>query len=139
MRVFKQVFGRELRIQKSITRGARDRHYANEWKPGGADDVRVAHDDARSRAALFVSDRRIEFDDDHGAATKPHARSSTQPSPGTHRTGLPALLSTNASPPHYRWSCHLAVGAICLTIDFQRAVSRVLTDRLTQGAHSIGI
>src|SRR5207247_1672920 len=62
-----------------------------------ADDVRIADDNAGSDATLFVSDRGIELYHDHRAAAEIHARSSTQPSPGTHRTALPTLLSTSAS------------------------------------------
>src|ERR1700693_3187279 len=89
--------GAELRIQKSFARSGRDRQYANEGKVLIAYDVWVTHDDAGSHATLFVSDRGIEFDHDNRSATEPHFRSSTQPSPGTHRTALPALMSTSAS------------------------------------------
>ena len=64
--------GRKRGIQKSLPRCTHNRHHTNERKALVANDFRIAHDDARSDAPLFVSDRGIEFDDDHGAAAQSH-------------------------------------------------------------------
>ena len=88
--------GRNWRIQKALAPSAGDRHYSNEWKALVEDNFWIAHDDAGSDATLFVSESGIEFDD-YAVAAKPHAPTSSQPSPGTHRMGVPAELSTSVS------------------------------------------
>src|SRR5438105_59687 len=83
--------GREGRIKESFARSARYWHHAHERKALVADNVRIAHDDARSHPTLFVTDGWVEFHQDNCAAAERHSRPSTHPSPGIHRTVLPAL------------------------------------------------
>ena len=64
---------REFRIQKSFARSAGDWHNANQWKALVTDDLWVAHNYAGSYSPLFVSDGRLEFDNDHGAAAESRA------------------------------------------------------------------
>src|ERR1035437_7879083 len=89
--------GRQGRIKESLARSPCHRHHAHERKALVADDVRIAHHDAGPHPMLFATDRGVEFHHDNCAAADLHSRPSTQPSPGTHRTGLPARLSTSAS------------------------------------------
>jgi len=55
---------RERRIEKSCSRSACDGYHTNQWKALMAGDLRIAHDNAWSDAALFVADYRIEFQHD---------------------------------------------------------------------------
>jgi hypothetical protein len=59
--------GSEWRVEKPFARITRDWHDADERKALVADDVGIAHHDAGLRAALFVTDRGVELDHDHGA------------------------------------------------------------------------
>src|ERR1019366_1715801 len=88
---------REGRIKESLARSPCHRHHAHEPKALVADDIRIARYDAGPDAMLFVADCGVEFHHDNCTAAEPHSPPSTQPSPGSHRTGLPALLSTSAS------------------------------------------
>src|ERR1039457_594737 len=88
---------REGRIKEALPRLPCHRHYAHERKALVADDIRIAHYDAGPHAMLLMANCGVEFHHDDGTADDHRLRPSTQPSPGTHRTGLPALLSTSAS------------------------------------------
>src|SRR6266852_6052689 len=88
---------RERWIKKSFARSPCYRHYADERKALVADDVRIAHHDAGPYTMLLVTQCGVEFQHNNCAAAELHSRPSTHPSPGTHRTGLPALLSRSAS------------------------------------------
>jgi hypothetical protein len=78
--------GREGRIKQGLARSPCDRYHAHEWKTLVADHVRIA----RRVSRHAVRDRvRGRVHHDYCAATEPHSGPSTQPSPGTHRTGLP--------------------------------------------------
>src|ERR1035437_8121978 len=89
--------GREGRIKQSLARSPCYRHYAHQRKALVADDVRVAHHDARPHTMLLAAECRVELHHDNYAATELHSRPSTQPSPGTQRIALPELRSTSAS------------------------------------------
>jgi len=89
--------GARVRIKQSLARSPSYRHYAHERKALAADDVRIAHHDAGPHTVLFVTQCGVELHHDNCAAAELHSRPSTQPSPETHRTGLPVLLSTSAS------------------------------------------
>src|ERR1019366_5237255 len=84
---------RQGRIKESLARCPSYRHHAHERKTLVADDVRIAHHNAGPHTMLFVTQCGVEFHYDNSAAAELHSRPSTQPSPETHRTGLPALLS----------------------------------------------
>src|ERR1017187_3367839 len=88
---------RQRRIEESLARSPRDRYHAQERKALVANDIWIAHHNAGPHAMLFVTERGVELHYDNRAAEELHSRSSTQPSPGTHRTALPTLLSTSAS------------------------------------------
>src|ERR1035441_7337881 len=89
--------GRQWRIEESLARSPRDRYHEQERKALVADDIRIAHHNARPHTMLFVTECGVEFHYHNRAAAELHSRPSTHPSPGTHRTALPALLSTSAS------------------------------------------
>ena len=88
---------RQGRIKESLARSPGHRDHAHERETLVAYDIRIADYDAGPCTALFAADCGIEIHHDKRAAADLHARPATQPSPGTHRTGLPALLSTSAS------------------------------------------
>ena len=81
----------KLRIEKPLARRPRHWHHAYERKALVANNVMIAHDDAWPHAMLFVSNRGIELHQNHGATGQVHSLSPTHPSPGIHRTGVPAL------------------------------------------------
>jgi hypothetical protein len=87
----------ELGIEITLGGGSGDRHNAYERKPLVGGNGRVAHDDAWSGAARFVSEHWVQGGKNDRTAGKCHSLSSIQPSPGTHRTGFPAVLSTRDS------------------------------------------
>lgn len=89
--------GRHGRIEQSLSRSARDGHDTNKREALVTCDLGIAYYNAGPFTALFVSDRRIEFYNDHGSTTNPHARSSIHPSPGIQRRALPARLSRSTS------------------------------------------
>jgi hypothetical protein len=89
--------GRERWIEKTVTGCARDGHYTDEREPLIARDLRITNNHTWPNTTLLVSHRWIKFNDDYGTPAELHARSSTQPSPGTHRTDVPALLSRSDS------------------------------------------
>jgi hypothetical protein len=88
--------GLECRVEGPLALGARDGDHAHERKTLVADHVRIAHDHARADAALLVSHRWIEIEQDNRPAVELHSEASTQPSPGTQRTGFPARTSTSS-------------------------------------------
>src|ERR1022692_1903889 len=84
-------------IKESLAGSPGHRHHAHEPEALVADHVRIAHYDAWPHALLFVAGGGVKSYNDNRTAAERHLRPSTQPSPGTHRTGLPAPLSTSAS------------------------------------------
>ena len=87
----------QRRVQGTITGSSRHRDDAEQREPLVGHHVGIADHDAGPHTTLLAPDRGIQIEENDGAAIEPHLLASTQPSPGTQRTGVPAFMSTRSA------------------------------------------